>query len=78
MAEDERKANDRRGPYRVTGEELERVRAMQHRFREELQGTSRDSRLALLRSLATDVTQTARERIVNYLAPNTPPREEPE
>jgi hypothetical protein len=78
MAENERKADDRRGPYRLTGEERERVRGMQQRFREELQGASRDSRLALLRSLATDVTASARERIVNYLAPNTDPGEESE
>jgi hypothetical protein len=72
MAGNEHKANDRRGPYRITGEELERVRAMQERFREELHGTSRACRLALLRSLTTDVTETTGERLVNYLAPNIP------
>jgi hypothetical protein len=77
MAGNEHKADDRRGPYRLTGEERERVRQMQQRFREELHGTSRRSRLALLRSLATDVTKTAGERLVNYLAPITP-REESE
>lgn len=71
-------ADDRRGPYRLTGQERERVRAIQQQFREELRGTSRDSRLALLRSLGTDVTPSARERIVNYLAPNTDPGEESE
>jgi hypothetical protein len=78
MAGNEHKADDRRGPYRLTGEERERVRAMQQRFREELHGTSRRSRLALLRSLATDVTKTAGQRIVSYLAPNTPRGDESE
>lgn len=64
--------NRRHGSYLLTREELERVRAMQARFREELHGTSRAARLALLRSLATDVTETAGKRIVNYLVPNTP------
>ena len=78
MAGNERKENDRRGHYALTDAERERVRQMQQRFREQLHGTSRRSRLALLRSLATDVTETAGQRIVSYIAPITPQGEKSE
>jgi hypothetical protein len=78
MAGNERKENDRRGHYALTDAERERVRQMQQRNREQLHGTSRLSRLALLRSLATDVTETAGKRIVTYIAPNNPGRESDE
>jgi hypothetical protein len=78
MGTNEHKANDRHGPYRLTGEERERARQIQQQFREELRGTSRHSRLALLRSLATDVTEKASNRIVSYLASSTPLGDESE